>query len=236
MDSDIRLLWIENDDGYRELLAEKLAAAAGIELLAAVGTAAEFREKLASSEALDVALLDIHLNEPDGTLGVDLVPEIRDEHPGAKLAILSNHAESDNAFLGRAYQAGVEGFIHKQESSAVILDRIRALHAGQDPFVTSPRCRDAVERLLKPFRSETDVWRWFDDDPELRDLVIAVAGSTHVLRKDFVATLPMHANTFNNRLLKIRRILRDRKVLGPDEALTFERLRDWARSKHFHFQ
>jgi DNA-binding NarL/FixJ family response regulator len=80
---------------------------------------------LASSKP-DILIVDISLNGPDG---LDLLKNIRNNHPTLPVLILSMHDES--IYAERALRAGANGYIMKQEATEKVLVALRRILGGE---------------------------------------------------------------------------------------------------------
>jgi two-component system, NarL family, response regulator DevR len=91
----------------------------------------------------DVVVMDVRLI--DGS-GIEATREIRAQHPGIRVLMLTSFADDEALFS--SIMAGAAGYVLKQVKSNELLRAIRAVGAGQsllDPAVTSA----VLERLRK---------------------------------------------------------------------------------------
>ncbi len=79
-----------------------------------------------ASARLDVLIVDISLNGPDG---LDLLKNVRVTHPNLPVLILSMHDES--IYAERALRAGANGYIMKQEATEKVLVAVRRILNGE---------------------------------------------------------------------------------------------------------
>lgn len=83
----------------------------------------------------DVALVDIQLS---GRNGIDLARQLSTDHPATRVVILSAH--DDDAFVRRAFEAGVAGYLLKTMARDDLINAVRAVGMGTtvlDPAVSS---------------------------------------------------------------------------------------------------
>jgi DNA-binding NarL/FixJ family response regulator len=73
----------------------------------------------------DVAIVDLSLQ---GASGLDLIKDLRAQHPQVAVIVLSMHEEM--YYAERALRAGARGYIMKRESTGRIVDAIRRVRAG----------------------------------------------------------------------------------------------------------
>jgi DNA-binding NarL/FixJ family response regulator len=83
----------------------------------------------------DVALVDIQLS---GDNGIDLARQLSSDHPEIRVVILS--AYDDDAFIRRAFEAGVAGYLLKTMPREDLINAVRAVGKGTtvlDPAVST---------------------------------------------------------------------------------------------------
>lgn len=119
-----RIMLVEDQADFRDLLALMLDREPDLEVVAQAGSLAEARDHAAALR-FDVAVLDLGL--PDGN-GADLIEELRGSAPGAAVLILS--ASLDPANLEKAKRAGADGILDKFARPDEIIDTIKRLGGG----------------------------------------------------------------------------------------------------------
>jgi two-component system invasion response regulator UvrY len=82
--------------------------------------------KLARSGEADVLLLDISM--PDRS-GIEVLKQIRKEHPAIAVLMLSMHREDQYAI--RSLKAGASGYLNKQSAPAELVNAIRQVASGR---------------------------------------------------------------------------------------------------------
>ena len=102
--------------------------------------------------APDLLLLDLHLPPPHD--GLSLLPHLRRQWPALRVLVFSSAVSP--TLVAQVAQAGAHGFVDKSVDSDVLLDAIRAVHAGQLVFPptiaaapTSTPGTEAAEALLR---------------------------------------------------------------------------------------
>jgi DNA-binding NarL/FixJ family response regulator len=97
-------------------------------------------------------LLDLHLPPPHD--GLSLLPHLRRAWPTLRVLVFSSAVSP--TLIAQVAQAGAHGFVDKSVDSDVLLDAIRAVHAGQLVFPptiaaapTSTPGTEAAEALLR---------------------------------------------------------------------------------------
>ena len=140
----VRVAIVEDNQNVRESLAEQIQAVDGLTL---AGTA----ESISSAAALitlgaDVFLLDLGL--PDGE-GSALIPHIK-AASNAKVIVLTSFGDRDTVV--RTIEAGADGYLLKDSSTADILTAIYAALDGGAPISAA-----AAVHLLERLRSGPDL-------------------------------------------------------------------------------
>lgn len=87
----------------------------------------------------DVVMVDISL---EGNSGLELIRDLRLQHPAIKTLVLSMHEHS--AYAARALRAGARGYIMKNESTPRVVEAIRQVLSGR--IYASP---DLLAQLLE---------------------------------------------------------------------------------------
>jgi DNA-binding NarL/FixJ family response regulator len=119
--------------GYRALFTSD----ASVEILEASDAKAGHRAFLQNHP--DVTVVDVRL--PDLT-GFELTRRIRKDDPAARILMLS--VNEDPAFVVRAVEMGIQGYVSKTDDLRVLAKAIRKIAAGER-FV-SPRLAEATTR------------------------------------------------------------------------------------------
>lgn len=92
---------------------------------------------IAALERPDVVLMDVRM--PEGN-GLEATSALRDASPDSRVLIITSFEDED--YLRSALAAGAHGFLLKRASRSVLLESIRAIHAGGSTFP-----RDMVANL-----------------------------------------------------------------------------------------
>ncbi|MGC4078177.1 MAG: response regulator transcription factor [Rubrivivax sp.] len=142
-------------EGYRRLLD----AAGGLHVVAEAGDA-DGAEHAWATLAPDVLVTDLAM--PGG--GLALITRVRQRRADAAVLVFSMH--DSEAMVRRAFDAGARGYLTKAASPELLVDAVRALHAGQswlDPGLPPAwRRRDPLcegERLGSLSAREFEVFR-----------------------------------------------------------------------------
>lgn len=124
----IRVTIVEDDQGVREAITGIIRSSAGLQFVAAFGTAEEAL-KTVSSDNTDVALVDINL---PGLSGIELVAELKNANPQMHLLMMTVYEDSEQIF--NSLQAGATGYLLKRARPAEIIDAIKDIHRGGSPM------------------------------------------------------------------------------------------------------
>jgi len=121
----ITILTVDDHPIVREGIA---AIIQGEKDMVVVGEASNGREaiEMFRSKRPDVTLMDLQM---PGLNGIDAIATIRQEHPHARIIVLTTY-EGD-VLARRALKAGAAGYILKDMIRAELLDAIRAVHLGR---------------------------------------------------------------------------------------------------------
>ena len=95
-------------------------------------------------ERIDVAVLDLMLRGRDG---LDIVAQIRREHPATPVLILSSTPEERGALT--AIRAGARGYVQKDSTADEILDAIAFVAAGRT-WVSAAVADQMATELMNP--------------------------------------------------------------------------------------
>jgi DNA-binding NarL/FixJ family response regulator len=92
--------------------------------------------------APDLAVVDISLKD---TSGIELIKDIKVQHPGLPVLTLSMHDEG--IYAERALRAGARGYVMKQEATERVVTAIRRVLAGE-MYVSEGMAAKMVSKLV----------------------------------------------------------------------------------------
>lgn len=127
---------------FRSLLRRLLVEDCKGKVVLEVGTLAELRANLALLASVDLILLDIHL--PDGD-GIDFTDEMSKARIAAPVLLLSSSCE--DYVVHRVSRSFVQGFVHKDEETKVLVTAIQTIAAGGAFY--SPRFVELRRKLAR---------------------------------------------------------------------------------------
>lgn len=120
-----RIIIADDHTLFRIGLKQMLESFVDISVVAEAANAAQI---LAAAHNVEADLLISDLTMP-GTSGMQLIEQLRQEHPSLPILILSMHDEP--ATVRRALQAGATGYITKESSPDTLHAAVRQVAAGQ---------------------------------------------------------------------------------------------------------
>ena len=133
--SPIRLLCVDDHRIVREGIALILSREPGISVVATAATAeeavVEFKRHLP-----DITLMDLRLG---GRSGIDAIREIRQDHPTARIVVLTMYQGDED--IHRALSAGAATYLLKDALSDDLIRVVREVHAGGRPIGPDVRAR-----------------------------------------------------------------------------------------------
>ncbi|MGA9333247.1 MAG: response regulator transcription factor [Rudaea sp.] len=122
-----RILIADDHPLFRQALAQVLGTLfAGVQLVEA-DTLLAAREMLAVDPAIDLVLLDLHLPDSHGLMGLAL---LRAEFPAVAVAMISAH--EDAATIHRALALGAATYVPKRCDPATLVDALQRVFDGND--------------------------------------------------------------------------------------------------------
>ena len=116
----IRVLFVEDHRVFSDSFAQLLDREPDLKVVARTKSAAECQRYLSGGEGFDVAIVDLHL--PDGE-GSSLIEEMRESCPDVRVLVLTISIEPEE--LARAREAGAEEVLSKSDDLHDILGAIR---------------------------------------------------------------------------------------------------------------
>lgn len=119
-----KILLVDDHPLVREWLANLINEEADLEVCGQAGNAREALD-LIGKLSPRMAVVDISL---EGGSGLELIKDIKAQHPKVNTIVLSMHDET--LYAERAMRAGASGYIMKREATGKVLDALRAVLAG----------------------------------------------------------------------------------------------------------
>jgi len=172
----VKILLIDDHAIVRSGLRRLFAALPGVQ----ISEAATGREALALVRAERPALIVLDLNLP-GLGGLELLRRVLTEHPGARVVVLSMHAEA--LYATRALRAGAVGYLSKNASPEELLEAVRRVAEGgryieaeiaQGLALQAAETGNPKERLTE---RDHEIMRLLGDGQSLSDIANALGVS-----------------------------------------------------------
>ena len=153
MRDKIRVLLVDDHLVLRSGLALLLDGQEGLEVVGEADTGLAAME-LAAALQPDLILLDVNM---PGLNGLDALPSIRQQAPGAKILILTMHSEPE--YLRRAIKMGASGYILKKAADTELLSAMQAVLQG-GIYVHPSMTRDLLTDFFPEQKQdeEQDIW------------------------------------------------------------------------------
>jgi DNA-binding NarL/FixJ family response regulator len=132
----LRVFLLEDQTLFRELIVRTLKQSLDVTIVGAFASAKDLVAKAMTIREAQVGLLDVRLGAADC---FELLPEIRQAAPAAKLIWVTSVLE--DVLLQRALDAGLPGFIHKDDSAEELITAIQRVAGGESYMSSSVRQR-----------------------------------------------------------------------------------------------
>lgn len=188
----IRVILVDDHALVREGVARLLASQPDVEVSASF---ADGREAIryAAEHSPDVAVLDVAMPRMNG---IELAQQLRDASPGTQILMLSMH--SDPEYVVRALQAGAQGYVVKDSAGRVLLDAVRAVHAGRR-YLCAHIDQLRVEERLRDRGLEDPIGRLSTREREV--LQLTVEGMSIAEIAALLHLSPRSVETYRSRLM-----------------------------------
>jgi DNA-binding NarL/FixJ family response regulator len=133
-------LIVDDHQLMRDGLVRLLSLEPDVEI---VGTACDGKEAVQKVGALSPSLVLMDIRMPELS-GIQATKQIKTEHPGVEIVLLTMHDEDDYVFEGIA--AGASGYLLKDSSREELISTIQQVHAGQASLTPS-----VTRRVMQEF-------------------------------------------------------------------------------------
>jgi DNA-binding NarL/FixJ family response regulator len=164
----IRILVVDDHAIVREGLKQILGDVNDMAVLAEAGNGQEAMDQI-HRQTFDVILMDISM---PGRSGLEILKDIRNEHPKLPVLILSMHPEEQYAI--RALRAGAAGYMNKSSAPDELIGAIRKVSAGRKYVSPSVAEKLAFELGSDPTRLPHELL----SDREYQVMMMLAAGKS----------------------------------------------------------
>ena len=131
----IRVLCVDDHRIVREGLTLIISHQPDMEVIGVAATADEAVAQYAKHQP-DITLMDLRLG---GSSGLDAIQRICDEHPAARIIVLTMYQGDEDIY--RALAAGATTYILKDTVAEDLIRVVREVHAGERPMAPEVRAR-----------------------------------------------------------------------------------------------
>lgn len=186
----IRILVADDHAVVRRGLRDILGTTPDLRIAAEAASGAEILEKLLSAPA-DVLLMDVTM---PGTNAVELIRQIKSEHPHVAILVHSMHAEGPVA--SRMLKAGAAGYITKDSDPVQLLAALRKVAAGGRYIAP-----ELAEQLAFSGGAATPLHELLSDRESQVFFLLASGKSLKAIAKELDLS-PKTASTYKTRILE----------------------------------
>jgi DNA-binding NarL/FixJ family response regulator len=135
-----RILIVDDHPIVRHGLTELIARQSDLEVCGDASNSADALRQI-EADPPDLAIIDISL---EGENGLELIKQIKSRWPQVRMLVSSMHDET--VYAPRAFQAGAQGYLSKQESIRKMIDAVRQIL--RDEVYLTPRMANRLLRNL----------------------------------------------------------------------------------------
>lgn len=141
-----RILLVDDHPVMRRGLSEIINDDPDMEICGEAATDVEALE-LSAELRPDVALVDVSLGDSSG---IELVRQLKEQHPQLKTLVLSMHDEE--LFAERAVRAGALGYVNKNQPTETLIQALRQVLDGK--VYLTPRMTDRILNQMAGGKTE----------------------------------------------------------------------------------
>jgi two-component system, NarL family, invasion response regulator UvrY len=199
----VRILIADDHVLIREGLKKILKTAPEMVVVAEAGDAREVIQAIKNNE-LDVVVLDISL---PGKSGLELLKDIKIDHPKLPILILSMHPE--DRFAVRALKAGAAGYVTKESAADDLIKAIRKVIQGRKHVSAS-----LAEKLAFNLEADTEKPPHEElSDREYQVLCLIASGKTVRQISEELYLSMSTVNTYRARILQKMNMKTDAELI-----------------------
>ena len=188
----IRIILVDDHALVREGIARLLDGQQDMRVIASFGAGRD-AIRYAEREEADVAVLDVAMPDLNG---IEVARGLQDAAPETRVVMLSMH--SDIEYVHRALLAGAQGYVLKGCPGRVLLEAVRAVHAGRR-FICEEVGPQALEQYARDRGISDPLERLSAREREV--LQHTVEGRTIVETAERLQLSPKSVETYRSRLM-----------------------------------
>ena len=164
MQAPIRIMLVEDDEQYREMLTEMLLSMDEVDLMGVCGSGEEFQATY-KQHLPQVVLMDVQL---PGQTGIETMRQVKQSNPGMQFIILTVYEDSDTLF--EALRFGASGYLLKHTDPAGIIAAVKDVIEGGSPM-SAAIARKVVESFRLNTQQQQVLERLTSREQEIVDLL-----------------------------------------------------------------
>jgi DNA-binding NarL/FixJ family response regulator len=182
--SPARILLVDDHRVFLDALAAILNAEPDLQVVGMATSAAQ-AEAIADVQNPELILLDVDLGTTDG---IQLAQKLREDHPQARVAILTCHEDAETACA--AVRAGASAVMSKGLAVEDLLRVVRGVHRGES-WIPPRTLTDVLRSLLSDPNQlspeEEKVASLSDREREVLACLVAGHDKAHIARQLYVS-------------------------------------------------
>jgi DNA-binding NarL/FixJ family response regulator len=145
-----RILLAEDHVIFRDLVRKSLNEIPGLEV---VGETSDGLELLASVETLKPQMIILDIGIPSLS-GLEVAQKIKRDHPEIKILVLTMHKSKDH--LARAMEAGVDGYMLKEDAFHELLKAIEAIR-NEEFYISKLLSQQMMAKFIQKPKNKSGV-------------------------------------------------------------------------------
>lgn len=149
--------------------------------------------KMVQAGSYDVVLLDISMPDKHG---IDVLKQIKDNHPQLPVLMLSMHPEDQYAL--RSMKAGAAGYLNKQSAPAQLVTAIRQVAKGKK-YISSELAEQLAEGLTQGYQ---ELLHQTLSNREYQTLCLMAQGKKLSEMAEVMSLSPKTISVYRSRLLE----------------------------------
>lgn len=180
--SPVKILIVDDHPSVREGLAMRISLHSDLEVCGEAESE-DAAIALVKETAPELVLVDISLRSGHG---IELIKRIRKLNPAIRMLVISGFQES--LYAERAFRAGANGYLNKQESNEKMIEAIRTVLAGER-FLSPEISRRLINQALGATdRTRTPIDQLTDRELEIFRKIGEGLTTSAIARQLFLST------------------------------------------------